>query len=152
MVNNPKLILRIAACMIFINAAIHIYTHLQWTSATDAASHAIINQLPLAKLSFLGVTHTLSDYFDGYAYIVAIFLVLVGALLWALSDISEEYTAPGLKLLIPITIFLVVLFFYTILFFIPGEAGFSGLATLLCTRAIVVLHHGHVEEHLAKTE
>ena len=50
--------------------------------------------------------------------------------------------------LIPLVLFLIVLFFYTIVFFIPGEAGFSGIAILLCTRAIVILHGGHVDQHL----
>jgi hypothetical protein len=147
---GPKVLLRTAAGMVFINAAIHIYTHLQWESKVDAASKAIIDQLPAAKLSFLGVTHSLADYFDGYAYIVAIFLVLVAALLWYLGDIADAFTAPTLKILIPINIFLVVLFFYTIMFFIPGEAGFSGLACLLCTRAMVLMHKGHLEVHAEK--
>jgi hypothetical protein len=148
---GPKSLLRLAAVMIVINAAIHIYTHLQWQLVVDAGSKAIINQLPLAKLSFLGVTHSLADYFNGYAGIVAVFLLLVAVLLWYLADFSEMFTAPGLKILIPITIFLVVLFFYTIMFFIPGEAGFSGLACLLCTRAMVLLHKGHLEVHAEGT-
>ena len=149
---NSKVLLRISAILVVIHAAIHVYTHWQWKAATDAASAAIVNQLPMAKLSFLGQTHTLADYFDGYAYIVAIFLVLVAALLWALSDITEKFPAPGLKLLIPIVIFLIVLFFYTLIFFIPGEAGFSGIAILLCSRAVVLLHSGHIDEHLNGTK
>ena len=150
---NSKVLLRISAVLVGIHAAIHVYTHLQWTQGTDAASAAIVNnQLPLAKLSFLGVTHTLTDYFNAYAYIVALFLLMVAALLWALADITDKYPAPGLNILIPIIIFLVVLFFYTIVFFIPGEAGFSGIAILLCTRAIVLLHGGHIDEHAVKAK
>src|SRR3984957_5840243 len=149
---NSKVLLRISAILVVIHAAVHVYTHWQWKVGTDAASAAIVNQLPAAKLSFLGQTHTLADYFNGYAYIVALFLLLVAVLLWALSDISETFPAPGLKLLIPLVIFLVLLFFYTIIFFIPGEAGFTALAILLCTRAIVLLHSGHVDDHLSKVK
>lgn len=148
---NSKVLLRISAVLVGINAAIHVYTHLQWSRATDAASAAIVNnQLAAAKLSFLGVTHTLADYFNAYAYIVALFLILIAALLWALGDITEKFPAPGLKILIPIVIFLVVLFFYTIAFFIPGEAGFSGIAIILCTRAIVLLHGDHLGDNTVK--
>lgn len=149
---SPKVLLRISAILVVIHAAIHVYTHWQWKTATDAASAAIVNHLSAAKLSFLGQTHTLADYFDGYAYIVALFLLLVAILLWALSDISEKFPAPGLKLLIPLVVFLIVLFFYTIIFFIPGEAGFSGIAILLCSRAIVLLHSGHIDDHLNSTK
>lgn len=149
---NAKTLLRISAVLVVIHAAVHVYTHWQWKTAADAASAAIVNQLPAARLSFLGQTHSLADYFDGYAYVVAMFLLLVAALLWALSDISEKFPAPGLKLLIPIVIFLVLLFFYTIIFFIPGEAGFTAIAIILCTRAIVLLHGGHVDEHLTKSK
>jgi hypothetical protein len=144
---TPKVLLRLSGVMMFINAAIHVYTHFKWQTATEAASAAIINQLPSAKLSFLGISHSLADYFDAYSWIVAIFLVLIGMLLWALGDITEQFVAPGLKILIPIVVFLMVLFFYTILFFIPGEAGFNGLAILCATRAIVVLHKGHLQVH-----
>jgi phage shock protein PspC (stress-responsive transcriptional regulator) len=147
---GSKTLLRTAGVMMFINAAIHIYTHFKWQTATEEASTAIIKQLPSAKLSILGISHSLADYFDGYAWIVAIFLVLIGMLLWALGDISEEFAAPSLKILIPIVVFLMVLFFYTILFFIPGEAGFSGLAILCCTRAIVLIHKGHLDWHEEK--
>jgi len=147
---SAKVLLRISAILVVIHAAVHVYTHWQWKDATDAASLAIVNQLPTAKLSFLGQTHTLADYFNGYAYIVALFLLLVAALLWALGDIGEKFPAPGLKILIPLVLFLIVLFFYTIVFFIPGEAGFSGIAILLCTRAIVILHGGHIDFHLGR--
>ena len=150
---NSKSLLRVSAVLVGIHAIIHVCTYLQWQKATDPATAAIVkNQLPAAKLSFLGITHTLSDYFSAYAYIVALFLLLVAALLWALGDICVKFPAPGLKMLIPIIIFLVVLFFYTIIFFIPGEAGFSGIAILLCSRAIVMVHKEHVDDHAAKTQ
>jgi hypothetical protein len=149
---NPKVLLRISALSIFLNAAFHVYVHLQWKSLTDIASAAVVYQLPLAKISMLGTSHSLADYFDGYGYIIAIFLVLVGALLWALSDISEKFPAPGLKLLIPLVLFLIVLFFYTLVLFIPIEAVFSVIASALCTRAIVILHGGHVDFHLGKAK
>ena len=148
---SPKVLLRISAVSIFINAAFHVYTHLQWKSLADPGSAAVVNQLPAAKISMMGANHSLAEYFDGYGYVIAIFLVLIGALLWALSDISEKFPAPGLKLLIPLVLFLIVLFFYTLILFIPVEAIFSAIASALCTRAIVLLHGGHLDFHLSKT-
>ena len=149
---TPKVLLRISAVSIFFNAAFHIYTHLQWKALADPASVAVVNQLPDAKIALLGASHSLAEYFDGYGYIIAIFLVLVGALLWALSDISEKFPAPSLKLLIPLVLFLIVLFFYTLILFIPVEAAFSALASALCTRAIVILHGGHLDFHMSKAK
>jgi hypothetical protein len=149
---SSKLLLRISALSIFLNAALHIYIHLEWKSLANTASAAVANQAPAAKISLLGASHSLADYFDGYGYVIAIFLVLIGALLWALSDISEKYPAPGLKLLIPLVLFLIVLFFYTLVFFTPVEAVFSAIASALCTRAIVILHGGHLDFHLGKAK
>ena len=150
---GSKALLRISAVLIGMHAAVHFYTYLQWQKVTDAATAAVLkDQLPAAKLSFLGITHTLADYFSAYAYIVTLFLLLVAALIWALGDICVKFPAPGLKILIPIIIFLVVLFFYTIIFFIPGEAGFSGLAILLCSRAIVLVHKEHIDDFADKTK
>ena len=104
---NSKMLLRISAVSIFLNALFHFYIHFQWKSLSDPESVAALNQLPAVKISLMGSSYSLADYFDGYGYIIAIFLVLVAALLWALSDISDNFPAPSLKLLIPMVIFLI---------------------------------------------
>jgi hypothetical protein len=98
------------------------------------------------KFPFMGATHSMADYFDGYAYIIAIFIILTGCLLWALGDIGLKYPLVALKLLIPITLFIILLTIDVFIFFFPAAAIYSGLATACCTMAIVKLHEMEVKE------
>ncbi len=143
---GPKLLLRISAVLIFIHAALHTVGHLQWKNVTSPAYGEVVKQMTEPKFPFMGAVHSIGDYYDGYGYLITLVLILIGALLWALGDLAVKYPPVGLKLLIPLTIFIILLFFDTIIFFFPFAAVFSGLSGILCSVAIVKLHDGHLAE------
>jgi hypothetical protein len=144
---GAKLLLKISAVLMFINAIAHLVQHLQWKTAADPAYGEVVKQMTSQKAPFAGVVRSMGDYYDGYGYITAAFLVLMGALFWALSDISDEYPAVGLKILIPLDIFLVLLVVNAMVFFNPIAAIFASVSTMICTWAIVQLHSGHLDTH-----
>jgi phage shock protein PspC (stress-responsive transcriptional regulator) len=149
---GAKLLLKISAVLMFINAIAHLAQHLQWKTATDPAYAEVVRQMTSQKIPVAGVVRSMGDYYDGYGYITAVFLVLLGVLFWALSDISAQYPAVGLKLLIPLDVFLVALVVNALIFFNPMAAAFSSVSTMICTWAIVQLHSGHLDTHLGNVK
>jgi len=143
---GPKLLLRISAVLMFIHAGLHALGHMQWKTITSPAYGEVVKQMTVPKFPYMGAVHSIGDYYDGYAYFITIVLILIGALLWALSDIAIKYPPVGLKLLIPVTVFIILSFFVTIIFFFPFAAAFSGVSSFLCAWAIVKLHDGHLAE------
>ncbi len=147
---GPRLLLRISAVLMFIHALFHVLGHLKWKTLSSPSYDVVVKHMTERKFPFMGAEHSMGDYFDGYGYIIAIFIVLTGCLLWALSDISMKYPLVGLQLLIPITLFIILLTIDVFIFFFPAAAIYSGLATVCCTMAIVKLneiHHAKVKPH-----
>src|ERR1700759_2676722 len=103
---RPRLLLRLAAVLMFIHAVFHLLGHLQWKTLSSPAYDPVVKQMTGQKFPFMGAVHSMGDYFDGYGYIIAIFIILTGCLLWALGDIGLQYPVVALKILIPITIFI----------------------------------------------
>ncbi len=142
---GPKLLLRISAVLMFILAGLHALGHMQWKTITSPAYGEVVKQMTVPKFPYMGAVHSLGDYYDGYAYFITIVLILIGALLWALSDLAIKYPPVGLKLLIPVTVFIILSFFDTIIFFFTFAAAFIGLSSILFALAIVKLNDGNLD-------
>ena len=143
---RPRLLLRISAVLMFIHALFHVLGHMKWKTLSSSSYDEVVKQMTVPKFPFMGAVHSMGDYFDGYGYIITVFIVLTGCLLWALSDIAVKYPSVGLKLLIPITIFLILLSVDVFIFFFPLAAIYSGLSSFLCAIAIVKLNNIHLAE------
>jgi hypothetical protein len=146
---GSKLLLKISAVIMFLNAVAHAVQHLQWKNAVDPVYGEVVTAMTQQKFALIGEVRTMGDYFNGYGYIITIFLLLIAALLWALADISEEYPNIGLKLLIPVVLFLVVNVINALIFFNVVAAVFSTVSTLICTMAIRKLYNTHLDAHHA---
>jgi hypothetical protein len=143
---GPRLLLRISAVLMFIHALFHILGHMKWKVLSSPSYDEVVKQMTIPKFSFMGAVHSIGDYFDGYAYFIAAVIILIGCLLWALGDIAIQYPIVGLKLLIPITILIILLFFDTLIFFFPLASIYCGLCSVTCTMAIVKLNKVHLDE------
>ena len=143
---GPKLLLRISAVLMFIHAVFHVLGHMKWKTVSSPSYDVVVKQMTVPKFPFMGAVHSMGDYFDGYGYSIALFILLIACLLWALSDIALKYPPVGLKLLIPITIFIIFLTIDVFVFFFPAAAIYSGLASILCAMAIVKLNNIHLAE------
>jgi hypothetical protein len=141
---GPKLLLRISAVLMFVHALFHMLGHMQWKMLSSPAYDEVVRQMTGPKFLFYGAMHSMGDYFDGYGYFITLAVVLLGCLLWALSDIAIMYPLVGLKLLIPITILIIFLFFDTLIFFFPLASIYCGLCSISCTMTIVKLSRLHL--------
>jgi hypothetical protein len=143
---GPRLLLRISAVLMFIHALFHTLGHLKWKTLSSPSYDEVVKQMTVPKFPFMGAVHSIGDYFDGYGYFITLAVVLIGCLLWALSDIAVQYPLVGLKLLIPITILIILLFLDTLIFFFPLASIYCGLCSVTCTMAIVKLNKAHIAE------
>ena len=141
----PKLLLRTSSVLIFIHAILHVIGQSQWKVASSPAYAEVVKQMTGPKFPAMGAERSLGEFFDGFGITVTISLLLVGCLLWALSDIALDYGEAGLKLLIPVVVFLIILCVIEIIYFFAFAAIITGLAAMLSTWAIVKLNASHLE-------
>jgi hypothetical protein len=82
---KPKIILRISAALMFIHAIGHTFGHAGWKKSPDPQKMEIIHQMTDHKFPFMGEPRSMGEYFDGYGYIVSVFILLIGVLLLSVS-------------------------------------------------------------------
>jgi hypothetical protein len=149
---TPKLLLRISSALIFFHAILHTMGQMQWKVAASPAYAEVVTQMTGPKFPFMGAERSMGEFFDGFGITVTIALLLVGCLLWALSDIAIAYGGAGLKLLIPVVVFLILLCVIEIIYFFAFAAVVTGLAAMLSTWAIVGLNNSHLEKFKASVK
>jgi hypothetical protein len=82
---KPKILLRIAAILIFIHAVLHTIGFSSWKRDPDPAKHQLIQLMTGQKSPFMGVMRNVGEYYDGFGYATSIALVLFAFLLWVTS-------------------------------------------------------------------
>ena len=143
---TPKLLLRISAVLMFIHAFFHTAGHLRWKEITTPSYAEVVKQMTVPKFPFMGATHSIGDYFDGYGYLITAFIILIGCLLWALSDIATKYPPIGFKTTDPDHYFYYPAVFRCHYFFFPLAAIYSGACSFLCSFAVIKLNQVHLQE------
>jgi hypothetical protein len=62
---NPKLLLRIAAIIMFLHAMGHTIGIYTWKKETSHVSRELVTQMTGQKFSFMGATATMGAFYDG---------------------------------------------------------------------------------------
>ena len=83
---SSKLLLRIAAGLLFLHLFLHSIGHSNWQKTNDAVKQGVINQMVDHKFYFMGTDRSMGDYFMGYGYIVTIGLGLLTVMLLFISN------------------------------------------------------------------
>jgi len=136
---KSKLLLRIAAVIIFIHSFLHMIGHAGWKQATDPVAHQVIAQMTGHKFPFMGVDRSIANYYDGYGYACGIALFLIAAILFILAgNLSLEN---GLAAKIILSIWITLLFWAADewLFFFPFAAALTFIAGICCMGAYFLL-------------
>ena len=82
---KPKILLRIAAALIFIHSVLHTFGFTTWKQAPDAVYKSVVDGMVSHKFPFMGAVHSLGDFYDGFGYASSIALFLIAVLLWFVS-------------------------------------------------------------------
>ena len=127
---KPKLLLRIAAILIFIHGALHTMGFSQWKQDPDPAKQQVIKQMTGQKFPFMGTSRNMGNYYDGFGYASSIALILIAVLLWIIS--GELLTNPSLAKKAIVVISLALLLWATdeLVYFFPFAAALTSVAAL----------------------
>jgi hypothetical protein len=141
---TSKNLLRIAAILMFIHLVGHTIGHSGWKKSTDPVQKEVIRQMTGPKFPFMGKSHSMGDYFDGYGYAGSVGMLLFVLVLWFVS--GELYASPGLakKLMLSAAICLLASGIDELIFFFPFAAYTTLLAFALTLTAFFLYKPGHV--------
>jgi len=127
---KPKLLLRIAAILMFLHTIGHTFGALTWKNAPNAAVGQVIKEMETNHFEFMGRNTNIASFYEGYGYIMIAVLLFISVLLWKLSI---EYNRGLIRL---VAGFLIILSVIEYICFFPFAAAFSLLAGICATVAL----------------
>lgn len=128
---KKKLLLRIAAVLMFLHTIGHTIGVLTWKKAPNSAIAQVIAAMQDNRFDFMGRSSSLAGFYEGYGVSMLIVLLFVSLLLWLLS------ASPTRSLLILTGLFLIGLAVAEYIYFFPLAAALTllaGLCTLLALK------------------
>jgi hypothetical protein len=127
---SSKLLLRIAATMMFLHTIGHSIGALTWKTPPNAAVGQVIKGMEDNHFDFMGRSVTLASFFEGYGFTMILVLISTGLILWF---ISGEAKSPLIsKLLTVLPVFLLGMGTIEFIYFFPLPAALSTIAGI-CT-------------------
>jgi len=115
----------------------HSFGALGWKSSPNAVIARVIDAMQTNHFYFMGRSVSLANFYEGYGIIMIFVLLFISLLLWLLSnEVAHPLTA---KLLIPLTVFLIIMAIDEYIYFFPFAAMFTLLAGL-CSLAARIRH------------
>jgi len=104
---KPKILLRIAAILIFIHSVLHTFGFGTWKEAPDPVYKVIVNGMTGHKFPFMGAIHSLGDFYEGFGYASSIALFLIAVVLWFASGETSRCANLSKKIIYVVGIALV---------------------------------------------
>jgi hypothetical protein len=125
---KPKLLLRVAAVIIFLHAAAHLMGHLHWKETTDPEKQVVISKMTDHFFPFMGMSRSMADYFEGFSNASSLGLLLMAFLLWVVAGDNSPVTRK-----VTAGIFICLLFWGIdeVIYFFPLAAGMTLLAAAI---------------------
>jgi ABC-type multidrug transport system permease subunit len=135
---TSKLLLRVAAVLIFIHCFLHTIGFTSWKQPADPLEGQIVQQMTGHKFPFMGASHSLADYYDGFGYASSIALFLIAAILFIIAADLSSNAALAKKIIITLGIGLLFWGIDELIFFFPFAAVIT-LTACACTFASLYL-------------
>lgn len=135
---KPKILLRIAAMLIFIHSVLHTFGFGTWKQAPDPVYKAIVDGMTGHKFPFMGAIRSLGDFYEGFGYASSIALFLISIVLWFVSDETSRSANLAKKIIYAVGTALVAWGIDELIYFFP----FAAAITL--TAAVLTLSSGFV--------
>jgi hypothetical protein len=129
---KPKLLLRIAAVLMLIHGVLHTMGFSSWKQDPDPARHEVIKQMTGQKLPFMGASHNMGEYYDGFGYASSIALFLIALLLWITSTELSANISLAKKIIWTLSFGLLFWAIDEVIYFFPFAATITSLACVCC--------------------
>jgi hypothetical protein len=133
---KPKLLLRIAAIIMFVHGVLHTIGFTSWK--TDPDRQDVVKAMNGPKFPFMGASRNIAEFYDGFGYASSIALLLIAVSLWVVS--TEPGSSLAKKMTMTLAIILMLWGGDEIIFFFPLAAGMSFVSGLCCFWAYFALN------------
>jgi hypothetical protein len=133
---TPKVLLRIAAALIFVHLLGHSVGHSMWDKPEDPRMLEIVNAMKGYKAEFMGATKSIADYHHGYSMIL---IVLFAASVWLLLTSSSNFKGNESvmsRILLPVGAAFVLFGVIEFVYFFPFAASMSFFAGVFILVAV----------------
>jgi hypothetical protein len=127
---KPKLLLRIAAILMFLHTIGHTIGALTWKDAPNATVGQVIQGMEINHFEFMGRNTSLASFFGGYGYIMIVVLLFISVLLW---ELSIEYNRRIIRF---VAVSLIIISLIEYFFFFPLAAALSFMAGISALAAL----------------
>jgi len=128
---KPKILLRIAAILIFIHSVLHTYGFNTWKEAPDPVYKTIVDGMTGHTFPFMGATRSLGNFYEGFGYAGSIALFLIAVVLWLVSGETDRSANLAKKIIYAVGIALVAWGIDEIIYFFPFAASITLAASVL---------------------
>jgi hypothetical protein len=128
---KPKILLRIAAILIFIHSVLHTFGFSTWKEAPDAVYKATVDGMTEHKFLFMGAIRSLGEFYDGFGYASSIALFLIAIVLWFVSGETSRSANLAKKIIYAVGIALVAWGIDELIYFFPFAAAITLTAAIL---------------------
>lgn len=128
---KPKILLRIAAVLIFIHSVLHTYGFNTWKEAPDPVYKTIVDGMTGHKFPFMGAERSLSNFYEGFGYACSIALFLIAIVLWLVSGETSRSANLAKKIIYAVGIALVAWGIDELIYFFPFASAITLTAAVL---------------------
>jgi hypothetical protein len=136
---KPKLLLRIAAIIMFLHLMGHMVGASTWRNNPDASVQEVIRGMSEHSFMFMGASQTLAGHHDGYGYAGALALLLFSIVLWIASNANAQTKSMSSNIVLFTSIILLLWGIDELIYFFPFAASFSIIASALGFYSVVLL-------------
>ena len=128
---GTKILLRIASLLMVFHLVGHSIGHSGWRKAADPVQQEVVKQMTEHEFPFMGATHSIGDYYEGYGWTGSIALVFFALVLWMCSSASAENKSLVLRILVVLVVCLIAWAIDELVFFFPFAASITFAAAVL---------------------
>ena len=128
---KPKILLRIAAVLIFIHSVLHTYGFNTWKEAPDPVYKTVVDGMTGHTFPFMGAVRSLGNFYEGFGYASSIALFLIAIVLWLVSGEISRSENLAKKIIYAVGIALVAWGIDELIYFFPFAAAITLTAAVL---------------------
>ncbi len=136
---KAKLILRLAAVVMFIHLLGHMIGATTWKDNPDALVQGVVKGMEEHKFMFMGATQTLAGHHDGYGLAGALALLFFAIILWIVSSADAQTKGMSSKIILVISAILLLWGIDELIYFFPFAAVFSITSSMLGFYSLTLL-------------
>jgi uncharacterized ion transporter superfamily protein YfcC len=128
---TPKLLLRLAASLVFVHLLGHSVGHTMWDKPEDPRLMEIVSHMKGYRSEFMGATKSIGEYYHGYSLILIVMFASMAWILWTSSNLFRGNERTISRFLLPVAVSFIIYGVIEFLYFFPFAASMSFFAGVL---------------------